>query len=1217
MINEIFFSLIGVTGGLIVDGEGCFEINNNYNNNEKKISDSEIIILQEIAQIGYNYKVLKDFVTNYTEMLHKEIVNFVDWTKTKKQEYNPLKNNNKKFGLNEFHEFLNKKDTDKETERKNNNNNNNLNTNNKNPFTSNNRYTQSENSNNNNNNNKNANDMNNNESIASNNSEKDDDELVFNSKELSIYITPLHNQVSIYLDNYEKKISQMESKFHYNNFTSLTDIIAELTPSNNVFIRIIDCIEMILTNNLKGAELLNLFYQAILTGDYNCKEFFTSLFVEVNDFIFRKMIEFIVEGVLDSCNNEFFIVANNIKDGESLKTWNLNYYIDNSNIPEYFPISIIEKVLFLGKVMNILNYSAKIDINISRNENFGDVRNKSNYSGLDFFTTVKYNSLLLNSIKYNKKAEIINEIINYSEFSNSLDIIKNECSNKIWKMLVIEKGFFAHMQAVKNILLTFEGEFFHNFVTRISGFLDITWDSRIENELNNKYFKKSIEDVFITRDKFREIRSSNIENDRNAVNSNLNSLINNLKGNNRLTQLNVNKSENINNLETQIPASILYNNFSLKLITSGFEFKFDKENIQTTFESKDLAFFGNIIHDQYLNSIKFSNTSYKKNLSGSLWNLNKYDIEEEFELSLNFILKNFTKKTGGGVMSLNESSQQLLGATPRNKDSYLLKSSQMKKLGQSQFSKNNNLLMSNNNNLIRSQYNNNNNKNRKFSNIMDVDSRYEKNNDESSVHTGSQYNVFQSNNKFSHFKMKEQSFVKTVSINFILHTESRFEFKSTNAVNLSDLTEYFLFQFNLKYDFLSNTRPCEIETLVKYINKDKYGIINDNNNTNETTFEKLIFKNLSDITNYSDYSFLTNDILSNIKINYKDKTLKITSLSSNEFSLSINSVDINEYIEKQKRKMIVGLIISSENMDIVIDLLEFSFKTCIGQIFNENINLVLVNYIPPFPMNFIFHETIRKNYSMLFNLIFPLKTTATLLNLLWIEKKMFSNFCFTNITNLVLNNLLKIYNQFDRRLNALHSELITFLNNVISFYMFDIIEPRYKAMINKMKSSQNFEDYIKYHEEFIKEIMSMSFVKLKKIMTIIFEILSSIKSFYFLVKNICIDLLRRIQIREKELKLENEYNMIIHKQTGEFFYNNINNNSDVVESENDGYVLNEVDVLLRDEILIADGKLERIREEFNDKKNTLITTFMKIKNSKYFTVISQLLTKIESNWGIK
>ena len=167
------------------------------------------------------------------------------------------------------------------------------------------------------------------------------------------------------------------------------------------------------------------------------------------------------------------------------------------------------------------------------------------------------------------------------------------------------------------------------------------------------------------------------------------------------------------------------------------------------------------------------------------------------------------------------------------------------------------------------------------------------------------------------------------------------------------------------------------------------------------------------------------------------------------------------------------------------DFISWAFNFYSGEIYNENSNLVLINYTPSWPHNFLFNENILKMYNSIFNLIFPLKTNLTLLNQIWIEKK----------------NIAKKENIVFRLIDSVHAEFVCFLQNLVSFYMFDVVEMKFKIFYDKIKNCEDFEQIINSHEEFLGEVISNSFVKSKKIMRIIFDIIFTTRKFYNFVEN--------------------------------------------------------------------------------------------------------------------
>ena len=1043
MINEIFFSLIGITGGTIVEGDNCFIVNDEHS----FLSEPDKFLLEKVAEIGYNYKVLRDFVSNFNDLAHKEQVDDF-YTVQKEASKQHKKDNDIDYGLNS-----NLKNTENKNAFAKNTN--------QNPF----------------------NDMDDNE-------EQKEDEL--QAKYLSIYLYPIKEHITEYLNTYEDKVAEIEQSFYLNDFISKSDIISELSMYNETFIRVIDFVQFILNNELKSSEILDFLYNALQQGDLIIKQFFKELYINVMIYILKIFSEFIIESNLDFTHNEFFIVTSNMTDADELHTWNTNFYIEKSNIPSFFPIKIVEISLYIAKCIKIL-------------------KNEKNFKKISLIDLSNYNTILLESIIFDKETSLISELIDFNKFEEGLTKLKIIIGKEIWNLFNIDYKMIPQMKIVKNILLTFEGQIFHNFVSKIIPILNDEWDNRIEKELNEKYFKQTI------------IEYCN-KNNKKVDNSKYDKI--------NFQPFSLNYLDDLSLNSTAYDINDIYSNFNIKLVSSGFDLNFKPEHINDSIlKNKDIIFFGNILHDTYSNSMRFMNTVYKKQNTGALWNLNHYDIDNDFYINFDFIIKNFSKK---GLVSLNDSSQQLLtGGLLASKDKDNLKSSFAKKtLRQSR--------------------------------AMDLDSQNS--------------SVLQSQNKFSNFKIKEKSLVKALNINFILHIANDFDNKQ--ASNLDNLSHYVLIQLCFKYDYNVNTRPNELQINIKF--KDKKS--NDIN---------IVHHQSIDLNTYPDYSFLCNDVLSNISFSYQSNQLIFTSRYSKDFKITI-PFNLSNLITKNKHKVICGLVLSSENIDIILEFQYLSSKFYCGEIFNENINLIIFDYIPCFPLNFIYHESIRKCYNQLFNLIFPVKTCLILMNQLWLDKKAYNNINYT-----------ENYEILNKKTSAIHSEFISFLNNLITFYMFDIIEQRYNIMFKQIIEKEDLEELFILHEAFISDVLGLSFVKSKKIMKIIFEILSIIRKFYILIKSQVFSLFERLEKRTKDIKLDNEYKIIMGSTI-------LNNSSSMLKNES---IANNEDDNLNFEIQSFEKEIEYFRNEFKSKTSSLISTLLKIKNSKYFQVISLLLTKIDHSYN--
>ena len=125
-----------------------------------------------------------------------------------------------------------------------------------------------------------------------------------------------------------------------------------------------------------------------------------------------------------------------------------------------------------------------------------------------------------------------------------------------------------------------------------------------------------------------------------------------------------------------------------------------------------------------------------------------------------------------------------------------------------------------------------------------------------------------------------------------------------------------------------------------------------------------------------------------------------------------------------------------------------------------------------------------------------------------------------------------------------------------------------------MSKCKDLEDLMKIHEEFLGEVITNSFVKSKKIMRTIFDVLFVVRKFHNYVQNMLVNL------------------------TGAKVLNNEQNNFNNYFEEKGEQIK---------------GELLELKDEFKLKVKNLINCFSKIKNTKHFTIISQLLAKLDYN----
>jgi len=1131
MLNDILFCLLGKTGGIFLETEQGFEINQKYN----FLSDSEKELLNRIGEIGYKYSILDNFIKNYYMIFNKKLINshflLANNDQYKNQSYNP-NNNNDNLSYNIFEKINNFK--------RDNTNQKDLNIN----------YDSGRKLDNNKENAmdivelvNNENDLINKNSLGNLNSNVSlNNNHLYNSNyqnNLSDFLMPICLTIKNFLNEYESTINEIESIFYNNLNLTVQYIFSRLNSYSYKFDKIFDFLQVIINENYKGGDLLNLIFNFSINGDSEIKSIFVDIFVNCNKILLNYITSWIINGSL--ATPEFFILSTNsiinqksflkasenmninvnnnmqinhylnnnenyfLKEFENskleLESWNTNFYVEYSNIPTYFPQSLAEDILFIGKAIKVLNskINNKIDNRISNKD-----------------ISIFYSSLQkLNEVIFNKEENGIN-IINIELLTKILNLIKSATGKYLWRLIIQQNNFMKCLNAIKDIYLTFSGEFYYNFINKIKILLNLPFDKRIENEINEIHFKNSLKEVFNT------------------------------------------DSNNENNL--------IYGKFKIKLISHGINYDFNEKNYVKDLINKKEIFLANFSYYDFNNCLRFTNTIYKSS-PGAIWNMSPIDIDEEFNFNMNFTLKNFTKV----FSNLENNTVFTTLAGNNNFDNNESNFDSAVKVN------NNN----NNNNFISNFTPNMNNKNINYENDILKNSL---------IKSIKKFPVDNNNN--SHLdnedlrlSRKKINNIHNLTINVIMHNSKNFQTKNIPS-STENLINYFNFEFSIKYDNMTN-KPSEMDFTLKYINKTKKGlnIIRKNNgninkkiensdldqgefilqtkkfiitNTNMKASSNIKINNLNNI--YLPSDFLANDVLNSFNINFKDNYCMIS--NENNYLDYKFHFPINDYFHKDKRKIFLGVLLKTTNIDIAVDLASLNFNVLSGEIYNENSNLILIDYNPPWPHNFIFNDNILKMYNLIFNLLFPLKTNLILLNNIWVEKK-----------NLAKNEKYSFTN-----IDAVHSEFVCFLQNLISFFMFDILEIKFKNFISKCEDCKDFELIIKYHEEFLGEVISNSFIRSKKIMNIVFDILYTTRAFCNFL----------------EITL-NEINLLFLKNE---------------ENEND----NEFNIEEKLERTKID--LERLRNEFHSKVNYLLEIFSKIKNSKYYSLISQLLIKLNFNSSI-
>ena len=430
----------------------------------------------------------------------------------------------------------------------------------------------------------------NNDLMKSNPLNKEFEDKNAKKETLSIYLNGIYRTINQFLASYRNIIEQLESKYYKERNLTLYDILIPLNSFGDKMEFIQNLLNHIYSNNLMGGEFLNYLYKMSINGNPSIKNLCKNLFQNCNIILNNMITTWIINNIIQ--NQEFFIQnsSHNLLEqfdegnifsfsNNELDSWNTNYYIVKENIPVYYPKELVEDILFIGKAIKVLN------------SNKNNEECKISFNDMSIF----YTSLQgLNEIIFRQNDNLIN-MIDIEFYCKIITLIKNCVSKYLWKLVVNKNDFIKHLNAVRNIFLTYHGEFYYNFITKIIDLLNLpNFNKNIENSINDVYFKSSLKEVF--------------------------------------------------HIDTNKENYHIYNPFRIKLISSGFNFNFQKKEYFAEYlTKKELVLLGGINYDTNTNSLKLLNTAYKSS-PGVLWNTSTYNLDDEFHIYTEFNIKNFTKK---------------------------------------------------------------------------------------------------------------------------------------------------------------------------------------------------------------------------------------------------------------------------------------------------------------------------------------------------------------------------------------------------------------------------------------------------------------------------------------------------------------------------------------------------------------------------------------------
>uniref|UniRef100_K3WH71 Spindle pole body component n=1 Tax=Globisporangium ultimum (strain ATCC 200006 / CBS 805.95 / DAOM BR144) TaxID=431595 RepID=K3WH71_GLOUD len=301
----------------------------------------------------------------------------------------------------------------------------------------------------------------------------------------SIYVRGLAQGMNRFLQQYADAVVGLETKilvtktvFPIPQMVYELEEYMELLPELSKLVRKIQVTGELLqpAKCVGGAQLLDLLHRMTSSGFPRIRKSMQELLFNCNRILFKQILAWILYGEIVDPYNEFFVRKSTPSasgadhddriggDGDDdALTWYKQFSIDLDAVPlAYFPISVAESILFIGKSMQIL---------VKANEYSVD-------EAQELISTVA-------SLAQNR-------IFDAVAVEHAMESVRLHIAARLYKEVVVKSKFVDYLKSLKGFFLLSRGELFQAFIERSYTMMTMKPSYKSEEDLNHLIWQQTI-----------------------------------------------------------------------------------------------------------------------------------------------------------------------------------------------------------------------------------------------------------------------------------------------------------------------------------------------------------------------------------------------------------------------------------------------------------------------------------------------------------------------------------------------------------------------------------------------------------------------------------------------------------------------------------------------------------------------------------------------------
>lgn len=309
-----------------------------------------------------------------------------------------------------------------------------------------------------------------------------------------LYVMTLCHGIRQLIDEYKQQIILFRRQYGICPLAEQSISVCRIQKNFKKYENLFECIstnlcQEIMKKHLFGGKILGALLDLVtLNGGVPfIKSKLNKLLKRILFVWYNQMTSFVAYGILSDSYSEFFIKQNKTYSSErlggtqkyELLSWNNQFLINYSMLPlKHIPNHIVDKILFIGKAVRILNaFKYKKETTTTNANTLASTMPHSDdddddektmtttttcsftHNGMNLMLTEEEMFVLSANLHKLKMAKNKNENFNVHELESVLNKIKNQIAHKLWAVLVFHLKLKQHLQTLRDYFLLGNGRF--------------------------------------------------------------------------------------------------------------------------------------------------------------------------------------------------------------------------------------------------------------------------------------------------------------------------------------------------------------------------------------------------------------------------------------------------------------------------------------------------------------------------------------------------------------------------------------------------------------------------------------------------------------------------------------------------------------------------------------------------------------------------------------